>query len=98
VQRYLNEKKTSDKSDERYFSGRQSSQRYVRWWIVDMLSPLYITEVSILFAATVPPPHDSQDSTGAQFYQDAYVMVLMVCAALVLLSAALLGCIAFRRR
>jgi hypothetical protein len=55
--------------------------------------------MSILFAATIPPPHDPQDpSAGAQFHQDVYVMVPMVCAALVILSAPLLGYIAFHRR
>ncbi|XP_069687424.1 cell adhesion molecule Dscam1 isoform X3 [Periplaneta americana] len=49
--------------------------------------------------ATIPPPHDSHDpSTGAQFYRDVYVMVPMVCAVIVLLSAPLLGYIALHRR
>jgi hypothetical protein len=63
------------------------------------VEPTVYHRAVFLFAATVPPPHDSQDpSTGAQFYQDVYVMVPMVCAALVLLSAPLLGYIAFHRR
>ncbi|XP_021937228.1 Down syndrome cell adhesion molecule-like protein Dscam2 isoform X2 [Zootermopsis nevadensis] len=48
---------------------------------------------------TIPPPNDLQDpSTGAQFYRDVYVMVPIVCAAVVLLSAPLLGYIALHRR
>ena len=51
------------------------------------------------FAATIPPPRDRQDpSTGAQFYRDVYIMVPMVCAAIVLVSAPLLGYIALQRR
>ncbi|KAJ9576974.1 hypothetical protein L9F63_006411 [Diploptera punctata] len=60
---------------------------------------LFNFATTTITGATIPPPRDRQDpSTGAQFYRDVYVMVPMVCAAIVLVSAPLLGYIALQRR